>query len=94
MNKIEELSKLEDLVKSGSISREEFNRLKSEVINRSVPLVSSSSIIHDITGGAANKMVRLEWVKLIIIILILVAAAFWALYLYASVCSTSPLIPR
>lgn len=92
MNKVEELSKLEELVKGGSITREEFNKLKSEVINNPVPSVISSPIIHDITGGAANKMVKLEWVKLVIFIFILVAAALWALYLYSTVHSSSPII--
>ncbi|MDB5335292.1 MAG: hypothetical protein JWN70_911 [Planctomycetaceae bacterium] len=73
MNKIDELVKLSSLLNSKAIDIHEFEKLKAEVMNQADDSPATVQSVTDITGGAASKMVSLEWAKFIVgLILILI----------------------
>lgn len=66
MNKIDELVKLSSLLDSKAIDVNEFEKLKAEVMNKADDSPATAHAVTDITGGAAGKMVSLEWAKFIV----------------------------
>lgn len=76
MSKVDELVKLSALLKSNAIDAEEFEMLKSEVMRRSEGSQATGQPMMDVTGGAANRMVNLEWARFVLglIVIIIIGA--------------------
>ena len=70
MTKIDEIAKLNELRKNGAITDGEYEKLKSSIVNNESAIDLRKNNVSDITGGAANKMVNLEWAKFVIGIVI------------------------
>jgi hypothetical protein len=66
MSKIDDLAKLSALRSSGALSDAEFTALKADIMAKPEDGNQAPATADDITGGAANSLVALLWVKFIV----------------------------
>ena len=96
MNKINALVKLSSLLNSKAIDIHEFEKLKAEVMNKADDSPATAHAVTDITGGAAGKLVSLEWTKFsvgLVLTIIILAIVLSQVFRDSSLFSDGPEVP-